>query len=61
MGTPDDDHDRGTKNLIVAGVVIVLVVFSVWLLLAFQKSSRILDCMAAHHTNCVPLDVNQNQ
>ena len=61
MPTPDDDQGRDTKNLIVAGVVIVLVVFSVWLLLAFQKSSAILDCMAAHHTNCVPLDTNQDQ
>jgi hypothetical protein len=61
MGTPDDDHDRNVKNLIVAGVVIVLVVFSVWLLLAFKKSTEILDCMAAHHTNCVPLNINQDQ
>jgi len=61
MPTPDDDHDRDMKNLIVAGVVIVLVVFSVWLLLAFQKSTAILDCMAAHHPNCVPLDIKQDQ
>jgi len=54
MPTPDDD-DRNAKNLIVAGIVIVLVVFSVWLLLAFQNSTAILDCLAAHHPNCVPL------
>jgi hypothetical protein len=61
MGSPDDDHDRDRKNLIVAGIVIVLVVGTVWLLLALQRGTAILDCMAAHHPNCVPLDVNQNQ
>jgi|HubBroStandDraft_3_1064219.scaffolds.fasta_scaffold367659_2 hypothetical protein len=61
MPTPDDDRDRDMKNLIVAGIVILLIVGSVWLLLAFKKSTEILDCMAAHHPNCVPLNINQDQ
>ena len=44
------------ENLAVAGIVIVLVVLSVWLLIAFKKSTDTLDCMAGAITaTAVPL------
>jgi hypothetical protein len=52
---PDNGDKQGNPwpGLIAA---IVLVVLGVWLMLAFQKSSNTLDCMAAGRHNCVPVD-----
>lgn len=52
---PDNDQDddaRQRTNLKVAGVVILLLVVSVWLLVAFKKSTAELDCVAAGHHHC---------
>ena len=54
MEEPDEDHSNIAT---IAGLVavIALVVLAVWLLIAFQHSSNTLDCLAAHHPNCVPV------
>ncbi|HSZ11348.1 MAG TPA: hypothetical protein VK759_04185 [Rhizomicrobium sp.] len=56
---PEDDDARQRTNLIILIAVIVLVAGSVWLLIAYKNSSDQLDCFAAGHKNCAPIDVPQ--
>ena len=53
MDKPPDDNNRQGSLLGLAAAVL-LVVLGVWLLIAFQKSTNTLDCIAAGHHNCVP-------
>jgi hypothetical protein len=53
---PDNDDNRQQGSWLGLVAAIVLVVLGVWALLAFQKSSETLDCIAAGHHNCVPVD-----
>jgi hypothetical protein len=59
VGTPDNDPHRDQKNLIVAAAVIILVVVSIWLMLLLKKSDAVMDCLARHRSNCVPVDTGQ--
>lgn len=47
-----DDDQRNRQNLYAALAVILLVVISVWALVAFKHSSDKLACEAAHHRDC---------
>ena len=49
----DDDEDkRQRENLIAAGIVIVLVVFSIWLLHKYQQYRAASDCVLSGRHNC---------
>jgi heme/copper-type cytochrome/quinol oxidase subunit 4 len=54
---PDDEDAKHRANLIITIAVVILVVGSVWLLIAYKNSSNQLDCFAAGHRNCAPIDV----
>jgi hypothetical protein len=50
----DDDDRRQRENLIVACFVIVLVVFSIWLLHKYQQYRAMSDCVLSGRHNCAP-------
>ena len=53
----NDDDDRSQReNLIAAGFVIVLVVFSIWLLHKYQQYRDVSDCVLSGRHNCAPAD-----
>jgi hypothetical protein len=53
-----DDDQRQRQNLVAAGAVILLVLLGAWALIAFKKSSDRLNCEAAHHRNCDPVEMS---
>ena len=50
----DDDDQRQRENLIAAGFVIALVVFSIWLLHKYQQYRTVSDCVLSGRHNCAP-------
>jgi hypothetical protein len=52
----NDDDRRQRENLIAAGFVIVLVVFSIWLLHKYQQYRAVSDCVLSGRHNCAPTD-----
>ena len=52
----DDDDRRQRENLIASVFVIVLVVFSVWLLHKYQQYRATSDCVLSGRHNCAPAD-----
>jgi hypothetical protein len=52
----DDDDRRQRENLIAAGFVIVLVVFSIWLLHKYQQYRALSDCVLSGRHHCAPVD-----
>jgi heme/copper-type cytochrome/quinol oxidase subunit 4 len=52
----DDDDRRQRENLIAAGFVIVLVVFSIWLLHKYQQYRAMSDCVLSGRHNCATDD-----
>ncbi len=57
--TPPDDDDRDAKTLAGLAVAIVLVVITVFLLVELKRGTATLDCIAAGHKNCVPVDTSK--
>jgi len=49
-----DDERRQRENLMAAGFVIVLVVFSIWLLHKYQQYRATSDCVLSGRHNCAP-------
>jgi hypothetical protein len=49
---------RMRQNLAAMVVVILLVVSGFWLIDHLRDSARITACVAAGHTDCVPLDLH---
>jgi hypothetical protein len=58
---PDDEDARQRANLIMLLAALILVVGGVWLLIKFRESSQTLDCIAAGHRNCVPIEIPASQ
>jgi hypothetical protein len=54
-----DDQDDNAKTLAGLIVAIVLVVVTVFLLLKLKQGTALLDCIAAGHHNCVPIDTSK--
>ena len=54
----DDDGNQDTKTLAGLAVAIVLVVLSVFLMVKLKHSTALLDCIAAGHKNCAPVDTS---
>lgn len=53
----DDDEDRRQReNMAAAVFVIVLVVFSVWLLHKYRQYRATSDCILSGRHNCVPTE-----
>ena len=48
----DDDDRRQRENMIAAIFVIVLVVFSIWLLRKYQEYRATSDCVLSGRHNC---------
>jgi hypothetical protein len=57
--SPDDQKNRDARTLAGLAVAIVLVVLTVFLLVKFKQSSATLDCIAAGHHNCAPVDTSK--
>jgi hypothetical protein len=55
---PDErDYDADEQvNLFALIFVVLLVVFSVWLLNRFQQATRETDCFLAGHRDCMPVN-----
>ena len=56
---PDDQEKRNTKTLAGAAVAIMLVVLTVFLLAKLKQGTATLDCIAAGHHNCAPVDTSR--
>jgi hypothetical protein len=54
----DDDDRRQRENMIAAVFVIVLVVFSIWLLHKYQQYRATADCVLAGRHNCASSDTD---
>jgi hypothetical protein len=54
MHLPPKDEEPKSPPWLGLLAAILIVVIGVWALLAFQKSSDTLDCIAAGHHDCVP-------
>lgn len=54
-----DDDGGGTRRAALIGLVVcaVLVVAAYYLVNALHNESQLEDCLAAHRTNCAPLDI----
>ena len=52
----DDDDRRQRENLIATRFVIVLIVFSIWLLHKYQQYRAASDCVLSGRHNCAPVD-----
>jgi ABC-type uncharacterized transport system permease subunit len=52
----DDESARQRTNMIVLGVALALLAVGLFLLYAYKKSADELDCFAANHRDCVPVD-----
>lgn len=52
----DDDDRRQRENMVAAVFVIVLVVFSVWLLHKYQQYRATSDCVLSGRHNCSSAD-----
>jgi hypothetical protein len=53
---PDDQDNQDAKTLAGLAVAIVIVLVAVFALMKFKQSSTLLDCIAAGHRNCAPVD-----
>jgi hypothetical protein len=54
----DDDDRRQRENMIAAVFVIVLVVFSIWLLHKYQQYRAASDCVLSGRHNCASSDTD---
>jgi hypothetical protein len=52
-----DDDQRQRDNLVVLAAVAIIVVIGICLLTAFKHSSALVDCFAAGHKNCTPVEM----
>jgi heme/copper-type cytochrome/quinol oxidase subunit 4 len=51
---PDDDDSRQRANLVAIGIVVLLVVGSIWLIKADMASRDQMDCFLAGRHHCGP-------
>jgi len=58
MSEPEDDRNQDAKTLAGLAVAIVLVVLTVFLLVKLKHGTALLDCIAAGHKNCAPIDTS---
>ena len=58
MSQPDEDKKQDAKTLAGLAVAIVLVVLTVFLLVELKRGTALLDCIAAGHKNCAPVDTS---
>ncbi|MGZ5922916.1 MAG: hypothetical protein ACXWLT_14215 [Rhizomicrobium sp.] len=56
---PDNQENNDVKTLIGLAVAIVLVVVTVFLLMELKQGTATLDCIAAGHHNCEPIDTSK--
>jgi hypothetical protein len=56
---PDDQENNDAKTLIGLAVAIVLVAGTVFLLMELKQGTATLDCIAAGHHNCEPVDTSK--
>ena len=54
----DDDDGRQRENLMVAVVIALVVIGSVWLLLKYKEYRAESDCFLAGRHNCAPIDMS---
>ena len=59
MSEPDDDKNQDAKTLAGLAVAVVLVVLTVFLLVELKHGTARLDCIAAGHKNCAPVDTSR--
>ena len=55
----DQDNNQDAKTLAGLAVAIVLVVLTVFLMVKLKHGTALLDCIAAGHKNCVPVDTSK--
>jgi hypothetical protein len=56
---PYDDELAGVRRSYVAlAFAALLVVALVWLVKAIKENNRVVECMAAGHHDCMPLDTS---
>ncbi len=54
-----DDDARSRTNVIVLGVALALLGIAILLLYEYRRSTDELDCFAASHRDCAPVDQSQ--
>jgi hypothetical protein len=54
----DDDDGKQRENLMTLGIVVLLVIGSVWLLLKYKEYRAESDCFLAGRHNCAPIDTS---
>jgi hypothetical protein len=54
----DDEDASVTRSYIALAFVALLVLATYWVVDSFRAKNRIIECLAAHHQNCVPLDTS---
>ena len=56
-----EHHDRNQDAKTLAGlaVAIVLVVLTVFLMVKLKHGTALLDCIAAGHKDCAPIDTSK--
>jgi hypothetical protein len=59
MPEPTDPENNDAKTLIGLAVAIVLVVVTVFLLMELKQGTATLDCIAAGHHNCEPIETSK--
>ena len=58
MPEPDDDKHQDAKTLAGLAVAVVLVALTVFLLIELKHGTALLDCIAAGHKNCAPVNTS---
>lgn len=54
----DDEHGGVVRSYVALAFAAILVVALVWLVKAIKENNRIVECMAAGHHDCMPLDTS---
>ena len=54
----DDERASEFRSYVALAFAAILVVALVWLVKAIKENPRVVECMAAGHHDCVPLDTS---
>lgn len=60
-GSPDEDHEDGSRRRIGAlfglALIVLLAVAAAYLVQALRRESQLEDCLMSGRTNCAPIAV----
>jgi len=54
----EDERGGVVRSYVALGFAAILVVALVWLVKAIKENNRIVECVAAGHHDCMPLDTS---